>query len=74
MSQSTADASPAGSHVIIVAPAGRYRLTLGSLAVGAGGLLATSGCPRFDQRGESRPWGPACDIGAFELHYRAPGR
>ena len=26
--------------------------------------------PGIDQRGLSRPWGPACDIGAFELHDR----
>jgi hypothetical protein len=41
----------------------------GSPAIDAGGLPATSGCPITDQRGQSRPWGPACDIGAFELHY-----
>jgi CSLREA domain-containing protein len=41
----------------------------GSPAIDAGGLPATSGCPVTDQRGRSRPWGPACDIGAFELHY-----
>jgi CSLREA domain-containing protein len=40
-----------------------------SPAVDAGGLPATSGCPRIDQRGRSRPWGPACDIGAFERHW-----
>jgi CSLREA domain-containing protein len=39
-----------------------------SPAVNAGGLPASSSCPASDQRGESRPWGPACDIGAFELH------
>jgi large repetitive protein len=39
-----------------------------SPAVNAGGLPASSSCPAADQRGESRPWGPACDIGAFELH------
>jgi CSLREA domain-containing protein len=43
-------------------------LARSSPAVNAGGLPATSGCPATDQRGESRPWGPACDIGAFELH------
>ena len=42
----------------------------GSPAIDAGGLPVTSGCPLTDQRGASRPWGPACDIGAFELHYR----
>ncbi len=41
-----------------------------SPAVNAGGLPAASSCPPTDQRGESRPWGPACDIGAFELHYK----
>jgi len=40
-----------------------------SPAVNAGGRKATSSCPATDQRGQSRPWGPACDIGAFELHY-----
>jgi large repetitive protein len=40
-----------------------------SPAVNAGGLPAASSCPATDQRGASRPWGPACDIGAFELHY-----
>jgi hypothetical protein len=40
-----------------------------SPAVNAGGLPASSSCPATDQRGESRPWGTACDIGAFELHY-----
>jgi hypothetical protein len=39
-----------------------------SPAVNAGGLPASSSCPAADQRGESRPWGPACDIGAYELH------
>ena len=41
-----------------------------SPAVNAGGLPANSSCPAADQRGESRPWGPACDIGAYELHYK----
>jgi large repetitive protein len=39
-----------------------------SPAVNAGGLPAGSSCPATDQRGQSRPFGPACDIGAFELH------
>jgi hypothetical protein len=39
-------------------------------AVNAGGRKGASSCPGIDQRGLSRPWGPACDIGAFELHYR----
>jgi len=41
-----------------------------SPAVNAGGLPTSSSCPAADQRGESRPWGPACDIGAYELHYK----
>jgi hypothetical protein len=41
-----------------------------SPAVNAGGLPASSSCPSADQRGESRPFGPACDIGAFELLYK----
>jgi hypothetical protein len=45
-------------------------LARSSPAVNAGGLPASSSCPAADQRGESRPWGPACDIGAYELHYR----
>ena len=39
-------------------------------AVNAGGLPASSSCPAADQWGESRPWGLACDIGAYELHYK----
>ena len=35
----------------------------GSAAINAGG----SGCAATDQRGESRPVGVACDVGAFEL-------
>jgi hypothetical protein len=45
-------------------------LSRSSPAVNAGGLPATSSCPAADQRGQSRPFGPACDIGAFELHYK----
>jgi hypothetical protein len=45
-------------------------LARSSPAVDAGGLPATSSCPETDQRGYSRPWGPACDIGAYELHYK----
>lgn len=51
-------------------PTSTQALSRASPGVDSGGLPATSGCPRFDQRGKSRPWGPACDIGAFELHYR----
>ncbi|MGN6201663.1 MAG: choice-of-anchor Q domain-containing protein [Solirubrobacterales bacterium] len=36
----------------------------GSPAVDAG---TNDGCPATDQRGVTRPQGPACDIGAFEL-------
>ena len=53
-------------------PTSTQALSRASPAVDAGGLPFTSGCPQFDQRGKSRPWGPACDIGAFELHYRVP--
>jgi hypothetical protein len=53
-------------------PTSTQALSPASPAIDAGGLPATSACPRFDQRGTSRPWGPACDIGAFELHYRVP--
>jgi hypothetical protein len=42
------------------APAG------GSPAIDHGGTRAT-GCPATDQRGVSRPQGPACDIGAVEV-------
>ena len=35
----------------------------GSPAIDAG---TNSGCPPVDQRGVSRPQGPACDVGAFE--------
>ena len=38
-------------------------LLLGSPAIDAGQAL---GCPATDQRGEPRPQGPACDIGAYE--------
>jgi hypothetical protein len=38
-------------------------LLKGSPAINAAGL---SGCPAADQRGHSRPRGPACDIGAVE--------
>jgi hypothetical protein len=38
----------------------------GSPAIDHGGTRAT-GCPAADQRGVSRPQGPACDIGAVEV-------
>ena len=40
-----------------------HALLGGSDAINAGNLI---GCPPADQRGVSRPQGPACDIGAFE--------
>jgi len=40
----------------------------GSPAIDGGGLPATAGCPPVDQRGASRPFGPACDVGAYERH------
>jgi len=41
----------------------------GSPAINHGGTRST-GCPRADQRGLSRPFGPACDIGAVEARHR----
>ena len=38
-------------------------LLMGSPAIDAGGA---GGCPATDQRGVPRPFGGACDIGAFE--------
>jgi uncharacterized repeat protein (TIGR01451 family) len=43
---------------------GTLALPAGSPAVDAG---TNDGCPATDQRGVTRPQGPACDIGAFEL-------
>jgi hypothetical protein len=37
-----------------------------ALLPGSPALDAASDCPSTDQRGTSRPQGPACDIGAFE--------
>ena len=38
-------------------------------------FVPTAGCPAFDQRGFSRPAGPACDAGAFEDQLPSrPGR
>jgi hypothetical protein len=51
-------------------PTSTQALPRSSPAVNSGGLPAGSSCPAADQRGESRPWGPACDIGAYELHYK----
>ncbi len=39
-------------------------LLTGSPAINAGD---NSDCPAFDQRGEPRPFGPGCDIGAYEF-------
>jgi hypothetical protein len=38
----------------------------GSPAMDRGGTAA-NGCPATDQRGVTRPQGPACDMGAYEL-------
>jgi parallel beta-helix repeat protein len=40
-------------------------LQAGSPAIDKGGTAA-NGCPATDQRGITRPQGPACDIGAYE--------
>jgi CSLREA domain-containing protein/uncharacterized repeat protein (TIGR01451 family) len=42
-------------------------LQAGSPAIDAG---TDDGCPATDQRGVSRPQGPSCDVGAFELEQR----
>ena len=44
-------------------PTPTHALLPGSPAHDSGG---TAGCPPTDQRGTSRPQGPACDIGAYE--------
>ena len=44
-------------------PTATHALLTGSPARDSGG---TAGCPPADQRGISRPQGPACDIGAYE--------
>ena len=41
----------------------------GSPAINHAGTRAT-GCPPADQRGFSRPFGPACDIGSVEARHR----
>ena len=46
-------------------PTRTMALPPGSPAIDKGGTVA-NGCPATDQRGVSRPRGPACDIGAFE--------
>jgi CSLREA domain-containing protein len=50
-------------------PTQTMAVTSDSPVVDAGGLPTTSKCPATDQRGQSRPFGPACDIGAYELKY-----
>lgn len=47
-------------------PTQTQALNAGSPAIDHGGTSA-NGCPPTDQRGVSRPQGPACDIGAFEF-------
>jgi predicted outer membrane repeat protein len=47
-------------------PTPTMALQAGSPAIDHGGTSA-NGCPATDQRGVSRPQGPACDIGAYEL-------
>jgi hypothetical protein len=53
-------------------PTQTLALLPGSPAIDAGGMPATSGCPSIDQRGDPRPQGPSCDIGAFEFDQDAP--
>ncbi|KAA0252280.1 MAG: hypothetical protein EDM79_21515, partial [Chloroflexi bacterium] len=43
-----------------------HGLLPGSPAIDAGNIPE---CPLDDQRGQARPFGPACDIGAYELNY-----
>jgi hypothetical protein len=47
-------------------PTQTQALEPGSPAIDHGGTSA-NGCPPTDQRGVTRPQGPACDIGAFEF-------
>ena len=47
-------------------PTQTQALEAGSPAIDHGGTSA-NGCPPTDQRGVTRPQGPACDIGAFEF-------
>ena len=51
-------------------PTQTHALLAGSPAIDAA-LLAN--CPATDQRGVSRPQGPGCDIGAFELEQEPAG-
>jgi hypothetical protein len=47
-------------------PTQTMALMPGSPAIDHGGTAA-NGCPPTDQRGVTRPQGPVCDIGAFEV-------
>jgi len=47
-------------------PTQTQALKAASPAIDHGGTSA-NGCPPTDQRGVTRPQGPACDIGAFEF-------
>jgi CSLREA domain-containing protein len=50
-------------------PTDTMALPAGSPAIDAG---TNAGCPAVDQRGITRPQGPACDIGAFERVVEPP--
>jgi hypothetical protein len=50
-------------------PTDTLALEAGSQALDAG---TNAGCPPTDQRGVTRPQGPACDIGAFEVEVPVP--
>jgi CSLREA domain-containing protein len=54
---------PLGDHG---GPTQTIGLGAGSAAIDQGPTLA-GGCPPVDQRGVARPFGPACDIGAYEV-------
>lgn len=43
-----------------------------ALRAGSPAINAGNGCTAFDQRGVTRPIGPACDIGAFEAPLAPP--
>jgi CSLREA domain-containing protein len=63
----------AGARSAVIEATGEFRVldvgsaatADGSPAIDHGGTSAT--CPATDQRGVSRPQGPACDIGAVEV-------
>jgi len=52
---------------VYFAPKGSTSTVTGSPAINAS--PADANCPATDQRGVTRPEGPACDIGAFELKF-----